>query len=68
MNIWNNRSWCPMLLKEVDKAFDSDETQGREVAIWPRLCGNRIAPSEYILSSQDIRNERRDRRMRKKAQ
>lgn len=25
MNIWNNRSWGPMLLKEVDKPFDSDE-------------------------------------------
>lgn len=25
MNIWNNRDWLPMLLKEIDKPFNSDE-------------------------------------------
>lgn len=25
MNIWNNRNWGPMLLKEIDKPFDSQD-------------------------------------------
>lgn len=55
MNIWKNRGWCPMLLKQTGKPFDSNE-HIFEVKFDGIRAVLFVSPKELVIQSRNKKN------------